>query len=110
MCALILVAIWSWVLWPHTAHAADMPTFNLEMADGQLKPSRIYVPAGQSFTLVIRNTGKGAVEFESIRLHKEKVLAPGVELSLVFRPLDPGEYKFFDDFHSSPVQGVIVAK
>ena len=91
------------------AHAADLPTFKLEMTDGKLNPERIEVPAGQRIKIEVRNTGKGAAEFESVQLRKEKVLAPGAESFVVIAPLSPGEYKFFDDFHQQ-AQGVIVAK
>ena len=91
------------------AHAADLPTFQLEMADGKLIPPRIEVPAGKRVKIEVRNTGKGAVEFESVQLRKEKVLAPGADSFVVIAPLEPGEYKFFDDFHQQ-AQGVIVAK
>ncbi|PMS33300.1 Cupredoxin-like domain-containing protein [Trinickia symbiotica] len=91
------------------AHADDLPTFKLEMADGKLNPARIDVPAGKRIKIEIRNTGKGAVEFESVELRKEKVLAPGADSFVVIAPLDPGQYKFFDDFHQT-AQGVIVAK
>ncbi len=91
------------------AHAADLPTFKLEMNDGKLNPARIEVPAGTRIKIEVRNTGKGAAEFESVQLRKEKVLAPGADSFVVIAPLDPGEYKFFDDFHQQ-AQGVIVAK
>lgn len=91
------------------AHAEDLPTFMLEMADGKLNPARIEVPAGKRVKIAIRNTGKGAAEFESVELRKEKVLAPGAESFVVIAPLSPGQYKFFDDFHQS-TQGLIVAK
>jgi hypothetical protein len=91
------------------AYAADLPTFKLEMADGKLNPARIEVPAGKRIKIEIRNTGKGAVEFESVELRKEKVLAPGADSFVVIAPLEPGQYKFFDDFHQQ-AQGVIVAK
>jgi hypothetical protein len=90
-------------------HAEDLPTFKLDMADGKLNPVRIEVPAGKRIKIEIRNTGKGAVEFESVQLRKEKVLAPGADSFVVIAPLSPGEYKFFDDFHQS-AQGVIVAR
>ena len=32
------------------------------------------------------------------------MLAPGVTRSLVFHPLKPGTYKFFDDFHPETAQ------
>lgn len=89
--------------------SVDLPTFELEMADGKLMPARIEVPAGQRIKITIKNTGKGAVEFESVQLRKEKVLAPGANSFVVIAPLQPGEYKFFDDFHQQ-AQGVIVAK
>jgi plastocyanin len=91
------------------AHAADLPTFKLEMTDGKLNPARIEVPAGQRIKIEVRNSGKGAAEFESVQLRKEKVLAPGAESFVVIAPLSPGEYKFFDDFHQQ-AQGVIVAR
>jgi hypothetical protein len=91
------------------AHAEDLPTFKLEMTDGKLNPARIEVPAGKRIKIEVRNTGKGAAEFESVQLRKEKVLAPGADSFVVIAPLDPGEYKFFDDFHQQ-AQGVIVAK
>ncbi len=90
-------------------HAEDLPTFKLAMADGKVNPTRIEVPAGKRIKIEISNTGKGAVEFESVELRKEKVLAPGAESFVVIAPLSPGEYKFFDDFHQS-AHGVIVAK
>jgi plastocyanin len=91
------------------AQAEDLPTFKLEMNDGKLNPTRIEVPAGQRIKIEVHNVGKGAAEFESIQLRKEKVLAPGADSFVVIAPLDKGEYKFFDDFHQS-AQGVIVAK
>lgn len=96
-------------LFAQAAYADDLPTFRLEMADGKLNPARIDVPAGKRIKIEVRNTGKGAAEFESVQLRKEKVLAPGAESFVVIAPLDPGEYKFFDDFHQQ-AQGLIVAK
>ncbi|MCG5074679.1 cupredoxin domain-containing protein [Paraburkholderia tagetis] len=93
----------------NVAHAEDLPTFKLEMTDGKLNPARIEVPAGKRIKIEVRNTGKGAAEFESVQLRKEKVLAPGADSFVVIAPLDPGEYKFFDDFHQQ-AQGVIVAR
>jgi hypothetical protein len=104
-----LAALATSVLFAGIAHAADLPTFKLEMNDGKLNPERIEVPAGQRIKIEVHNIGKGAAEFESIQLRKEKVLAPGADSFVVIAPLTPGEYKFFDDFHQT-AQGVIVAK
>lgn len=93
-----------------TAVADDMPTFQLLIKDGKLIPVTIEVPANAKFRLEVRNDGPGAAEFESLELKKEVVLAPGVTRKLVFAPLKPGAYKFFDEFHAATAQGQIVAK
>jgi hypothetical protein len=92
------------------ALADDMPTFKLLMKDGRFIPEAIEVPANTRFRLEVKNEGPGATEFESLELKKELVLAPGVTRSLVFYPMQPGTYKFFDDFHPSTGQGRIIAK
>lgn len=92
------------------AAAAEPTTATLEMKDGVLTPNRIEIPANTTVKLIIRNTGTTAAEFESRRLHKEKVLAPGTESSIVLRGLAAGEYPFFDEFHEDTGQGVIVAR
>lgn len=92
------------------SHADDMPTFQLLMKEGRLFPETLEVPANTRFRLQIKNEGPGAAEFESLELRKETVLAPGVTRALVFHPMKPGTYKFFDDFHPQTAQGKIVAK
>ena len=90
--------------------ADEMPTFKLLMKEGRLYPETLEVPAMTRFRLEVKNEGPGAAEFESLELKKELVLAPGVTRSLVFFPMKPGTYKFFDDFHPETGQGRIVAK
>src|ERR1700694_636143 len=99
-----------WFVSAGAAQAADLPTFRLELNDGKLNPARIEVPAGQKIKIEVHNIGKSPVEFESVQLRKEKVLAPGASSFVVIAPMQPGEYKFFDDFHTATAQGVIVAK
>lgn len=92
------------------AFADDMPTFKLLVKDGRFIPETVEVPANIRFRLEVKNEGPGASEFESLELKKELVLAPGVTRSLVFFPMKPGSYKFFDDFHPETGKGKIVAK
>jgi heme/copper-type cytochrome/quinol oxidase subunit 2 len=93
-----------------SAHAADLPTFKLSMNAGRLTPTEIEVPANTKFRLEITNDGTDAAEFESLELRKESVLAPGVTRTLVFVPMKPGRYPFFDDFHLDVAKGYIVVK
>jgi hypothetical protein len=93
-----------------TAHADDLPTYKVLMKGGRIIPDTVEVAANTRFRLEITNEGPGAAEFESIELKKELVLAPGVTRNMVFFPMKPGTYKFFDDFHPETGQAKIVAK
>lgn len=92
------------------AFADDMPTYRLRLKEGRFLPDTVEVAANTRFRLEVSNEGPGASEFESLELKKELVLAPGVTRSLVFFPLKPGTYRFFDDFHPQTGQGRIVAR
>ena len=92
------------------AIADDLPTYKVLMKDGRIFPDTLEVPANTRFRLEVKNEGPGAAEFESIELKKELVLAPGVRRTMVFFPMKPGVYKFFDDFHLETGQAKIVVK
>jgi hypothetical protein len=89
------------------AYAADT---SIEFHDGKITPVHLEVPANTRFKIVVHNTGKTASEFESHRLHREKVVAAGHTISVEIHPLAPGKYDFFDDFHEDAPKGVIIAK
>ena len=92
------------------ALAADLPSFSLSIKNGRFQPETLEVPANTKFRLLVKNEGPGAAEFESMELKKEKVLAPGAQSFLIFAPLKPGSYRFFDEFHPDTGQGRIVAR
>jgi hypothetical protein len=93
-----------------SVRAEEMPSFRIEFKDGTITPMRLEVPAGKPFKIELHNTGQGAAEFESVEMHREKVIAPDSATFFVVRRLDAGEYKFFDDFHPEAPQALIVAK
>jgi hypothetical protein len=105
----LMVGITSLLALGRPVLAAEEPTFAIEFKDGTVTPTRLEVPAKTRFRLELKNSGKSAAEFESNELKKEKVLAPGTTSWLIIRTLDPGEYKFFDDFHQQ-AKGLLVAK
>lgn len=90
--------------------AAELPVYTVTARDGTLTPTTLNVPAGVRFKIVVRNAGSGPMEFESLQLRKEKVLAPGAQSFVVVAPLKPGEYDFFDEFHPDTSRGRIVVK
>jgi high-affinity iron transporter len=91
-----------------SARADDLPT--LVFKNHRFIPDRIQVPANAKFQLKVQNTDDTADEFESVDLNREKLVAPGQTITVFLGPLDPGEYKFFGDFHQDTAQGVLVAK
>ncbi|MBI1415840.1 MAG: cupredoxin domain-containing protein [Limimaricola sp.] len=82
----------------------------IEMTDGVVAPQRLELAAGATVTIVVRNTGTTAAEFESKRLRKEIIVAPGTETQFSLRGLPAGEYDFVDEFHEDmdSAHGVIV--
>jgi hypothetical protein len=85
-----------------------LPTITLK--GGRFDPSELVVPANTAFKLLVTNSDPDAIEFESFELHRERVVRPGETITVFMPSLSPGTYKFFDDFHSSTPNGVIVAK
>jgi len=95
---------------PAQAGAAELPAYTVVAKNGRLIPNILNVPAGVRFKIVVRNEGRDAIEFESLQLRKEKVLAPGAESFVVIAPLKPGEDDFFDEFHPDTGRSRIVVK
>jgi heme/copper-type cytochrome/quinol oxidase subunit 2 len=96
----------------HFAHAdivrADEPvTIAITIKDHTFDPAEVHAPAGKPIALSVKNLDAIAAEFESEALHVEKVVPPGREAVVRIRPLEPGRYNFFDDFHRT-TQGVLV--
>ena len=109
VCSITLVlAAWAAAQMP--AMAADELVFEMEMKDGVFTPPRLEVPAKTRFKIIIRNTGTRPGEFESYELHKEEVVPAGGTGRIIIRSLDPGEYKFVDEFEPDAPPAIIVAK
>ncbi len=89
--------------------SADDGGIVITISGGHFVPSEVPVPAGQKVKLVIRNRDATMAEFESTDFHREKVVAPGGEISVYVGPLDAGLYEFFDDFHPED-RGHLVVK
>jgi hypothetical protein len=90
--------------------AAEEPVFQVELKDGVITPLRLEVPARTRFKVVVTNRGQGPAEFESVELHKEVVVPAGSSSVLIIRTLDPGDYKFFDDFQPNAPAATLIAK
>jgi high-affinity iron transporter len=90
------------------ARADEVPT--LVFHQHRFVPDRIVVPAHVKFRLLVQNSDDTADEFESTDLNREKLVPAGQTVTVFLGPLDPGEYRFFGDFHQDTARGVMVAQ
>ena len=93
-----------------TRAQADDPMIELRFENRRFIPQTITVPANQPFKIRITNASKEAIEFESFKLNREKVVGPGESVIVLLPALRPGSYDFYDDFHQDVPEGTITAK
>jgi len=89
------------------ASAEEPVSIAITIKDHKFDPAEVHAPAGKPIALSVKNLDAIAAEFESEALHVEKVVPPGREAVVRVRPLEPGRYNFFDDFHRA-TQGVLI--
>lgn len=105
---LIALAFGAWVATP-VARAQNEVTLNITMKDHKFQPAELQAPAGKPIVIVVKNLNPAPAEFESNTLRVEKVVTAGGTITMRIRPLDPGRYRFFDDFHPE-TEGYLVVK
>jgi hypothetical protein len=81
----------------------------VSVKDHHFQPGEIRAPANRPLTIKVKNLDAAAMEFESVSLRVEKVVAAGGEGVMHVRPLAPGRYEFFDDFHQE-TRGTLVVQ
>jgi hypothetical protein len=92
------------------APAARAEDLAIAFRNHRFEPARLEVPAHQKFKLLVKNDDATADEFESAELNREKLVPAGQTITVFLGPLEPGEYKFFGDFHQDTAKGVLIAK
>ena len=97
--ALVLVA--------HRASAQDAVMLSLILQNHQFVPAEVHAPPGKQIAIRVKNLNDIVSEFESSDLHFEKIVPAGSEATVYVRPLQPGRYNFYDDFHHA-TQGYLV--
>jgi|SRR5690348_3080857 len=88
------------------AVAADPVTLSIK--DQGFVPQEITVPAGVKVEVLVRNDDALPAEFESYDLSREIVVPAHGQVKLFIGPLDPGRYRFFNDFHQQSEGWVVV--
>jgi heme/copper-type cytochrome/quinol oxidase subunit 2 len=83
-------------------------TLQMTVQNRQFSPSELRAPANKPIVIVIKNNDATPMEFESVSLRVEKIIAPKSQGSVRVRALSPGRYEFFDDFNQSTRGALIV--
>jgi hypothetical protein len=81
----------------------------ITMKEHRFQPAEIHAPANRPFAITVKNLDAAAIEFESVSLRVEKVIASGSAGVVNVRALAPGRYEFFDDFHPE-ARGILVVE
>jgi hypothetical protein len=92
-----MVLAWAFAALP--AWAQQSVTLNITVKNHRFQPAELHAPANVPMTLRLKNLDATPMEFESVSLRVEKVVTGNGEGIIRLRPLSPGSYNFFDDFH-----------
>lgn len=92
-----------------SAHAEEPVTAELIIREHRFVPAELHVPSARPVLLRISNQDADAEEFKSGPLKVEKVIGAGQTLTVRLRPLAPGRFAFFGDYHPDTAQGAVIA-
>ena len=90
--------------------ADDAETVPIVLKDHKFAPADPTAPADKALVIEVTNQDSTPAEFESKVLRVEKVVAGGGKIQVKVRPLKPGRYRFFDDYHEATAEGFLVVQ
>jgi len=91
------------------AGAQQAASVSVSVKNHRFQPAQIQAPAKVPIELRVKNLDPTPMEFESVSLRVEKVVAGNSEGVIRLRPLEAGSYNFFDDFNPQTT-GVLVVR
>ena len=92
-----------------TPAQAQETSLSISVKNHRFQPAELSAPANVPITLHVKNLDPTPMEFESVSLRVEKVVTGNSEGVVRLRPLAPGRYNFFDDFHQE-TNGTLVVR
>ena len=105
----MIVILFSMLMFAGPALAQQPAHVSISIKNHRFEPAQISAPANVPILLTVKNLDPTPMEFESVTLRVEKVVVGNGSGLIRLRPLSPGSYKFFDDFHQS-ANGVLVVR
>lgn len=92
------------------AQAEDTHEVEISIKDHKFEPDSLKLPVGKPIKITVKNLDATPEEFESHDLGFEKVIAGNSSAIIRVKPLKPGTYMFFGEFHEDSALGHIVAE
>ncbi len=93
------------------ARASDeVHEVEISIKDHKFEPPSLKLPVGKPIKILVKNLDASPEEFESHDLGFEKIIAGNSSATIRLKPLKPGTYMFFGEFHEDTALGHIVAE
>jgi plastocyanin len=92
------------------ARAEDTHEVEISIKDHKFDPPALKLPVGKPIKISVKNLDATPEEFESHDLGFEKVIAGNSSAVIRVKPLKPGTYIFFGEFHQDTALGHVVAE
>lgn len=93
-----------------SANVWAIQEFTLSIKNHKFSPTSLTIPAETKVKLIVKNLDPTPEEFESHKLHREKVIRGNSKAVIFIGPLKPGTYPFFGEFHEDTAKGQIIVK
>lgn len=97
-------------LWASIAQAEDTHEVEISIKDHKFEPASLKLPTGKPIKILVKNLDASPEEFESHDLGFEKVIAGNSSATIRLKPLKPGTYMFFGEYHEDTALGHIVVE
>ena len=90
--------------------AEDTHEVEISIKDHKFDPPALKLPIGKPIKISVKNLDATPEEFESHDLGFEKVIAGNSSAVVRVKPLKPGTYMFFGEFHQDTAKGRFIVK
>ena len=91
------------------ASAQQAASVTVSVKNHSFHPAQIHAPANVPIDLRVKKLDSTAMEFESDTLHAGEGRGGNSEVVIRLKPLAPGRYEFYDDYHQDST-GVLVVR
>ena len=107
---LLMFCIMAAATWATTARAEDTHEVEISIKDHKFEPASLKLPPDKPIKILVKKLDPSPEEFESHDLGFEKVIAGNSSATIRVKPLKPGTYMFFGEYHEDTALGHIVAE